>query len=1340
MLLSIVLMLSLCVTAFAEGNEDGQANQGEAVCQQLEGCTEDTHAEGCPLYVTPKTPDEGDEQEQTPSPATCIKSPGCTAAEHETDCPLYVAPCTKNTTCAAASHEAGCPNDPTVKAVQALIDGLDANAVTADNIAAVVGQIKNIATEKANLTSEQQAALNLANYTAMASPMINALPDTDAITQSNVETVTAQLAAIDATGASLSEADQAKYDAAKTAVEKISANGNTPTEPTPVEKVQLMINALPETVTAGNAEDVKSQLAAIDTAKAALSDEELESLDITKEELESLDITKYVAAANALGSYYENMTLESVAQIGEQFFSTVEEAINAASAGDIITLLKDADISSVIIRKNITLDLNTHTLNLVGNSAPDEKFYGLAVIAGTTRVTNGAVIDKRTGDPSVGDRVAFAIQASGVLSTDNVTITSYRPYENTNKYNYILQGNYGGEIILNSGTVVQDKYVDSSTYATWGCVGVSIYGTTDAISKLTINGAKVDTMGFAVSGNGTAHNTEITITGSSELISDSQAIYHPQAGTLNVQSGTITGTTGIEMRAGTLNVTGGTITGTGTPTSVTPNGNGSTSDGAGIAVAQHTTKLPIIVNISGGNIFGYSALYESNPQKNDASSIEKIQISITGGGFQAINGGTSAIYSEDKTGFIRGGTYSSDVSAYVVEGNKAIKNQNDSFTIGPDPAVAVAEVDGVGYTSVQAAINAAATAGNGEVKLLNNTSEDVVIPTGADITLNLADGVTLTNSQNHTITNNGTLTIVGSGRVDNVTHARAALVNNEGATAYLKGGTLTRSAEASTSSTDNGGNSYYVIDNRGSMEIDGANIINTGYYSSLIRNMGTTSQNANLEIKSGSITQEHFIAVKNDEYSQLSVTGGTITSQEQAIQNWTTADISGGTLNGNVITWSYSGSPSTTNISDSAVINGNVIAVNYDNSTDIPTVNISGGTVKGELKKGLYNKGIQYQEPNVASSDINISGGTFSSEVAEEYCADGYYPNKNADGTYSVHEHNYGEPVFTWTGTDSCTVTISCKTCGDALTQPCTVTKTTIPATATEAEKTVYTATATINGESVTTTKTVNGLAILAGQDQTYALYSGEGITIRCSGALNDFVSVSVDGKTVASSNYTVKSGSTVLTFSSTYLNTLSVGDHTVTMNYKPGVYMTDSVSTALTVTAGWEKLEIEVKANRSSVRPGKTITYTLTITNNTGTDLTDIVISNTVDKNLVFSSSSGTGTYAAKDGLWTVSELKNGKSAKITLKFTVKSDVKDGTKLNYTAAITDADAENGESLPGSVKPSDSVTVKVSNKLSIIPGTGDTSNIGLWITILSVTLVVLIAVGVIAYIKSRKKK
>lgn len=77
--------------------------------------------------------------------------------------------------------------------------------------------------------------------------------------------------------------------------------------------VQQMIDALPDTVTEENAEDVRTQLTAIDEAKAELSDEELEALDITKYQaaVEALLKLEGMAGANEAEVLADTITLNS---------------------------------------------------------------------------------------------------------------------------------------------------------------------------------------------------------------------------------------------------------------------------------------------------------------------------------------------------------------------------------------------------------------------------------------------------------------------------------------------------------------------------------------------------------------------------------------------------------------------------------------------------------------------------------------------------------------------------------------------------------------------------------------------------------------------------------------------------------------------------------------------------------------------------------------------------------------------------------------------------------------------------------------------------------------------
>ena len=58
-------------------------------------------------------------------------------------------------------------------------------------------------------------------------------------------------------------------------------------------------------------------------------------------------------------------------------------------------------------------------------------------------------------------------------------------------------------------------------------------------------------------------------------------------------------------------------------------------------------------------------------------------------------------------------------------------------------------------------------------------------------------------------------------------------------------------------------------------------------------------------------------------------------------------------------------------------------------------------------------------------------------------------------------------------------------------------------------------------------------------------------IVIKSTGTLEKLREVRVDGQTVDSSHYALESGSTILTFTNAYLDTLSAGDHNVQLAYE---------------------------------------------------------------------------------------------------------------------------------------------------------------------------------------------
>ncbi|MGN0856817.1 MAG: hypothetical protein ACI4QJ_05405 [Candidatus Spyradenecus sp.] len=190
-------------------------------------------------------------------------------------------------------------------------------------------------------------------------------------------------------------------------------------------------------------------------------------------------------------------------------------------------------------------------------------------------------------------------------------------------------------------------------------------------AKVTIkNGTLKGGVDYGISTNGTVE--DVTLTLEQVLIqpagADSWGIYFPSSGSLNIGEGcSITaGATGIEIRAGELTVNGGTIASLADHYSVEANGSGTTTVGAGIAVAQHGTKLPLKVTITDGEISGPVALSEANPQGNEAEAISQVALDIQGGTFVAQS---AAVVTEDCTGFVSGGNFSNAVPlAYCATG------------------------------------------------------------------------------------------------------------------------------------------------------------------------------------------------------------------------------------------------------------------------------------------------------------------------------------------------------------------------------------------------------------------------------------------------------------------------------------------------------------------------------------------------------------------------------------------------------------------------------------------------------------------------------------------------
>ena len=288
----------------------------------------------------------------------------------------------------------------------------------------------------------------------------------------------------------------------------------------------------------------------------------------------------------------------------------------------------------------------------------------------------------------------------------------------------------------------------------------------------------------------------------------------------------------------------------------------------------------------------------------------------------------------------------------------------------------VAQIGETKYATLQEAVNAA---NDNTVKLLENVTEDINIPTGINVTLDL-NGHKITNVSGHTITveKGGKLNIsdsVGTGVVDNTSHGKGAIVNSGEVT--LNGGTFKRSVEKGTYSPYSGnGNSWYTIANYGTMEINiGVTVENAGGYSSMIRNgSDRVTANCYLTIKGGNFAGG-INTVKNDRFGVLTINGGNFSNTAQyVIMNWNKAEITAGTFQ--------------TLDTASAVL----FTSAYDSDANtVGNLTISGGEFKraSDTQEMIVD---HYDASN--SGTATVTGGKFDADISA-YVPNGYIQNEN---------------------------------------------------------------------------------------------------------------------------------------------------------------------------------------------------------------------------------------------------------------------------------------------------------------------------------------------------------
>lgn len=310
------------------------------------------------------------------------------------------------------------------------------------------------------------------------------------------------------------------------------------------------------------------------------------------------------------------------AQVGETKYATLQEAADAAAAGQTVTVLNDVDMTThgnltVNVGKDIVLDMNGHSIKGANADYKNILVWGKLTL-------------KDSKENSTGKIYAETPYQYGVYDKPLVYVGSK------------------GEFVMESGHIYS-VIPENTVYS--GQFGIGAYDN----STVTINGGTVESGWYAIAGNGSGvQTTAITINGGTLVSTSDYAIYHPQFGTLTINDGAVVyGAAGaIAMKRGNLVVNGGTLTSKGVGDT------GNWGDGTGnLKSAALNFCAPygdVTAIIKGGTITA-----EGDAVLIDAKPTEGKEVSLA----------------------ISGGTFSSDVSKYCAAGFTATPNADGTYGI-----------------------------------------------------------------------------------------------------------------------------------------------------------------------------------------------------------------------------------------------------------------------------------------------------------------------------------------------------------------------------------------------------------------------------------------------------------------------------------------------------------------------------------------------------------------------------------------------------------------------------------------------------------------------------------
>ena len=661
------------------------------------------------------------------------------------------------------------------------------------------------------------------------------------------------------------------------------------------------------------------------------------------------------------GTYYVGKFKAQVE--GGLKYETALTAINKAPAGSTVVLLKDCSESGRApeVTKNVTLDLNGK--NLIFSSMTVAKGGNLTIKdSGTGGTYNGT-----------GANYSVYVKRGGIFNLESGTLTNSSTNPKTQHVVVRVEGGTAATPAASTANIKGGKIETKGTpvYVAYPGATVNVSG-----GELVGNGLAC----IAGQGNKGLGGTTINISGgtltanAADEASAACGIYHPNEGTLNITGGTINVADGVGvlMRGGKMTMTGGEINATGDDATRT----GSVGD----------TNQKIGVS---GVIFDRDANYP-------AVATTSIKID----GEAKVNGAKAAVelindnnVADAKSAFkLKGGTYSSDVSALLDE-NSVAEEKDGVYVV----TTYYAQVGETKYATLQKAADAA-TAGQ-TVTVLNDvdmtTDGNLTVNEGKDIVLDMnGHSIKGANADHKNILVKGKLTLKDSkenstGKIYSEDPYKSGV---DKALIYVadNGEFVMESGHINTvlpNSVDNGQFAIGAFDNC-KVTINGGTI--EGGYSA-ITGFGDPKDNTTITINGGTLICPMDYAIYHPQPGKLTINeGATIYGGAGAIcMKSGELEINGGTL-------TSKGKGNTGNWGDGTGGLGNA-ALNFCKPYGDVKAIIKGGTITAEGDAVLIDA-----KPTAGKTvTLAIEGGTYSSDVSK-YCAAGFTATPNADGTYGI--------------------------------------------------------------------------------------------------------------------------------------------------------------------------------------------------------------------------------------------------------------------------------------------------------------------------------------------------